>query len=92
MPISNTAVQVGTSPTALFGSDDWSNSATVTILNLGPNDIHVGTVTVTAGTGMPVAANGASALTLDRVNGRLYAVCGVLQVAPADTRVLGDND
>lgn len=81
-------VQVGTGSTQLF--DSGTAVGTFFVQNLGPNDI---TFTDAAGTtnSIVVPANGGS-VTLDRVNGKGYAKCPVAQVAPLNTRILGDTD
>lgn len=89
MPLTPKApVLVLTTATLLF--DTGTNTGTYFVQNLGPNDI---TITNEAGTinSIVARANG-GVITLDRVNGELFAKCSVAQVAGAETRILGDTD
>ena len=89
MPLTPKApVLVLTTPTLLF--DTGTNAGTYIVQNLGPNDV---TITDQAGTiNSIVAKAGGGSITLDRVNGKLYAKCTVAQVAGAETRILADTD
>ena len=93
MAVSTTAVQVATaSATQLLTSATNSGGprGAVSIANLGPNAIFVGTTSaVTTVTGFPIAATtGTLTLTGVDLSDGLWAIAATaLQVSPADTRV-----
>ena len=84
---SSSAVQVSNSAaTTIFTPKNYS--ARVTIQNLGPNAIYVGSSAVTTATGLSVPANGSFSLSSDWSDGPLYAIAATAaQSSPADTRV-----
>lgn len=61
-----------------------SGPVNLDIVNLGPVDIYIGGVGVTAATGTPVPAGGTFSTNW---SGPCFAYCATLQVSPADTRV-----
>ncbi len=82
------ARQVGTSSAALF-SPSGADEDEVTIYNLGPQTIYIefGAAATVAG-GLPIPSNASYTTSAGRV---INAICSVLQVTPADTRVSAEG-
>ena len=94
--IGPTAVQVDTTAMLLADCTDATERGSVIVVaNLGPNTIFWGFSNsaktkpgLTTGNGIPLASNGV--MVIDNMGGMaLWAICTVLQVAGADTRVSG---
>lgn len=93
MAVTTTAFQVTASATSMLAAvaSGSLNRKSILIYNKGPNDISIGpdnTVTMANGFLIPAGA----AATIDKApTDALFAICSVLQVSPADTRILVES-
>lgn len=91
MGLTAIAVAVGTSATQLYGTAIPANAKRLTIVNGGPNAIHIGpTNAVTTANGFRIPAGSTFPLQAGvHLNGAIWAIAETAaQVSPADTRVL----